>query len=110
MMIARYRIHIDGFVCEARSLGECAEFVTMLVNTLKVREVMRQQIEISYNAPDAEPGISLQVMFLESSLSLHTWPGHEQASLDIFSCKAFGRNMVENAFTRFFKPSRIEIG
>ena len=103
-------MHIDGFGCESKSLGECTEFVTILVNTLKVREVMRQQIEISDNAPDAETGISLQVTFLESSLSLHTWPDQAQASLDIFSCKAFGRNMVENAFTRFFKPSRIEIG
>ena len=109
-MITCYRIHIDGFGCESKCLGECAEFVTVLVNTLKVREVMRQQIEISDNIPDAEPGISTQVTFLESSLSLHTWPVQEQASLDIFSCKAFGRNMVENAFTRFFKPSRIEIG
>lgn len=109
-MIARYRIHIDGFGCEARSLGECAEFVTVLVNTLKVREVMRQQIEVFENIPDAGPGISIQVTFLESSLSLRTWPAPGQAFLDIFSCRAFGRNMVENAFTRFFKPLRIEIG
>ena len=121
-MIPKYRMSIDGYGCQnSRSLDGGNQFLSMLVETLKINERQRQLV--GYSSPLAcqseevnaltfgnkKPGISAQIIFLESGLQLHTWPEKEEATVDIFSCLKFDRSLVEKAFKRFFKPREIEV-
>ncbi len=55
-------------------------------------------------------GASGFVLLSESHISIHTWPEHKYAAVDIFTC---GEKVVPyNAlpvFKKFFKPKHIEI-
>ncbi|MBI4709066.1 MAG: adenosylmethionine decarboxylase [Candidatus Portnoybacteria bacterium] len=55
-------------------------------------------------------GVSGFVLLSESHISIHTWPEHKYAAIDIFTC---GERVVPyNAlpvFRKFFKPKHVEI-
>lgn len=55
-------------------------------------------------------GLSVIVMIAESHLSIHTWPEHRYAAVDIFSC---GENMQVEVAAAYiveqFKPGRTSI-
>ena len=119
-MTPKFRMSIDGYSCKnSRSLDGCNQFLTMMVATLKINERQRQltshplaQQSEEVNAltfGNKKPGISAQMIFLESGLQLHTWPEEKEATLDIFSCLKFDRILVEKAFKSFFKPEMIEV-
>ena len=121
-MIPKYRMSMDGYDCKnSRSLSGCNQFLTMLVETLRINERQRQLTghssplahqseEINaFTSGNKKPGISGQIIFLESGLQFHTWPEEGEATVDIFSCLKFDRGLVEKAFRRFFKPGKIEI-
>ena len=119
-MTLKYRMSIDGYGCKnSRSLDGCNQFLTMLVETLKINERQRQltgyplaqQAEEVDNLTSGKkkPGISAQIIFLESGLQLHTWPEREEASVDIFSCLKFDKDLMKKAFKLFFKPEKIKV-
>ena len=111
-MIPKYRMSIDGYGCKnSRSLDGCNQFLTMLVETLKINERQRQLVSspVAQQSEDIKPGISAQMIFPESGLQLHTWPVEEEVSLNIFSCLEFDRVLIEKAFRSFFRPEKIEV-
>jgi len=95
-----------GYKNEA-SLSECSRFISRLIHTLGVREIMRQQVEVTNQILDAKPGVTISVIFLESNLVLHTWPEEKFAELQVSSCKTFHSSMVRRAFEEFFNPIEI---
>ena len=115
-MTSKYRMSIDGYGCKnSRSLDGCNQFLTMLAETLKINERQRQLTgyplaqQSESNVDDANPGISAQMIFLESGLQLHTWPEKKEESVDIFSCLEFDRVLVKKAFKLFFRPDKIKV-
>jgi len=55
-------------------------------------------------------GVSGFAMLSESHISIHTWPEHKYAAIDIFTC---GERVVPYnslpVFRKFFKPKHMEI-
>jgi S-adenosylmethionine decarboxylase len=106
-MIKIQRLIIEGHGCAFRSLNRCADFVTMLIATIKVHELMRQQVEATALIPGRELGVTVSVSFLESHLFMQTWPEENFVDLEISSCKSFDRELIIKAFQRFFEPDFI---
>jgi len=104
--IPRYRITLDAFGARPKTLLSCIDFIMTLCQTIGVNVRAFQAYEVKdIDNPDIEPGISISIIFLESSMSLHTWTAKEQASLDVFSCKPFKRNPIIKIFRMYFKPA-----
>lgn len=106
IQLQKLHLEIIGYENEV-SLSECSEFVSRLIHILEVREIMRQQVEITSQVSDAKPGVTVSVVFLESNLVLHTWPENRFAELEISSCKPFNPDHVIMAFREFFIPFRL---
>jgi len=101
---------IDGTDCEKNhSLEAISDFLLTLITTLKVRPRASQIYEVTDLVPNAMPGVSASVIFLESSLVLHTYPGKKEAGLDLNVCKEFDFKVVERAFKFFFQPRIIDV-
>lgn len=60
--------------------------------------------------PFPNGGYSGVCILAESHLTIHTWPEHGYAAIDMFTC---GPNMDQDAglqtLTRFFTPGRVEV-
>lgn len=108
-MISLYRMAVDGRNCAYRDLYQCNLFVDRIIENLKVKEISRMSIDITSPMGAEHPGVSISVIFLESGMSLHTWPEHFYVSLDIFSCQPFDKEIVETLFARFFETKVYEI-
>lgn len=106
--IYRQRLWIDAAGCTAKTLEEVYKWGNELVATLGVRERGRLSIEVN-DLDNAEPGISMMILFLESGLHVHTWPGKKEVSLDIFSCKPYENRTIVISFIKFFQPKTIKV-
>lgn len=104
--IKKFKLSIDGFGCTEKSLMSCVDFGITLVNTLKVNPCCLQVYDIP---DDTYSKIILSILFLESSLVLHTLPENQKASLGIFSSKEFSKEIIEKAFKLFFRPSEMKV-
>jgi len=104
-----FRYSKDRFDFEYHSLDSCLEFCWILTHTLQVRLVSVTAYEVIDQVPGADPGITIIMIFLESSLSLHTWPGEKKISLDIVSCKKFDKLIVDKAFRLFSKGRIVDV-
>ena len=57
-------------------------------------------------------GATAIVLLKESHISIHTWPEHDYAALDIFTCGKVGKEKSERVLELIketFKPKHIEI-
>lgn len=54
-------------------------------------------------------GVSGVAVLAESHISLHTWPEHGYAALDIFMCGDTHPNAAIAVLRRMFKPGRISV-
>jgi len=103
-----HRLIIEAWQCKRHGLKECSDFITEVINTLKTHEIGRLQFNITNKIPGAKPGITINVVFLESHLALHTWPEENSfVDLEISSCKEFPVEKLHKGFQLFFNPSRI---
>lgn len=106
-MITLQRLILEGKGCRYKSLSTCDEFLRVMINTLAVTEVMRQQIEVK--SPIAgKPGITISIVFLESHLVMHTFPEESLVELNLSSCKSFDRTKLVKVFKYFFEPQSVE--
>lgn len=109
VLVMLQRLMLELVECgKKRSLRECGDFVSELVSILGVREIMRQQVEITNRIPNAKPGVTVSVIFLESDLVLHTWPEESFADLKITCCRPFDPDVVATFFKEFFISARIK--
>ena len=111
--IYRYNVELVG-CSEDRSVTYNLEamhgFLDDLVNKLDVQEIARTVLYIGDKVcPDKKPGISALVIFLESGLMVHTWPEERFATVDIFSCKEFRKDYVDEVIEYCFMPEEIRV-
>ena len=55
-------------------------------------------------------GISGVAVLAESHISIHSWPEHEYAAIDIFMCGETEPHRAVNVIRNAFQPERVEIG
>lgn len=64
-------------------------------------------IHLHHFTPNA--GVSGVALLAESHISIHTWPEHSFAALDIFMCGRAEPQNVVSVFERAFAPESIEV-
>lgn len=100
---------VEGYGCEPRRYSYVEQFAEGVINTMQVRPRQRQGYEIDSLIPDATPGVSIQVLFLESHLTIDTYTEHGLATLNVASCKPFNADLLIREFKRFFQAGEIKI-
>lgn len=55
-------------------------------------------------------GISGVAVLAESHISIHSWPEHDYAALDIFMCGETEPHRAVEVLRKAFQPGRVEIG
>jgi S-adenosylmethionine decarboxylase len=73
------------FDCDAEAIGSLEDVKDALVEAAKRAEATIVDVVFHEFNPF---GISGVVVIAESHLSIHTWPEHRYAAIDIFSCGA----------------------
>jgi len=74
---------IEGYHCDARLLSDPTAMETVLQRTA---EIMGATIVTSTFHHFSPLGVSGVVVIQESHLTIHTWPEHGYAAVDIFTC------------------------
>jgi S-adenosylmethionine decarboxylase len=54
-------------------------------------------------------GLSGVVLIAESHITIHTFPGEQQAFIDIFSCRDFNLSFAVEYLTNYFEAKRHEV-
>lgn len=76
-------VHLELYDCPAERINSPAEAEHILV---AAANVMRATIVGSHFHAFSPHGVSGVVIIAESHLTVHTWPEHRYAAVDVFSC------------------------
>lgn len=106
-MIEMHRLVLEGERCTTHTFTACRGFAFELTVVLDVRMIGFVAVDVGKQYADAKPGVSVNLLFLESHLALHTWPEHEFVVMEISSCKEFDKDEIAEHFKRFFEPARL---
>lgn len=54
-------------------------------------------------------GVTGVALLAESHISIHSWPEHRYAAIDVFVCGACDARAVLPVFRRAFRPGRVDV-
>jgi S-adenosylmethionine decarboxylase len=95
----------DIYQCNSSSIS-FVEDVKILLNEL-VLLLDLQKISEAYK--QFEPyGATGFILLEESHISIHTWPEHQYAAIDIFSCKSFDMEKLTLKIKELLNTNTIE--
>jgi len=67
-----------------------------------------QLTKVNESFKQFEPiGVTGFILLEESHVSIHTWPEHQFAAIDIFSCRAFDQQKIEVLLKKAFHSDKI---
>lgn len=96
----------DVYNCNADSLSFIPTVKTVL-NTI-VDELQLSKVNESFK--QFEPiGVTGFILLEESHVSIHTWPEHQFAAVDIFSCKPFDAKKIQDLLMQSFSSDKVVI-
>jgi len=96
----------DVYNCNAEKLSyvpyikESLHTITATLNLEELNEAFKQFEPI---------GVTGFILLAESHISIHTWPEHNYAAVDVFSCKEFDANVVTALLKKLFESNKIEL-
>jgi S-adenosylmethionine decarboxylase len=109
MKSLRFHLIIDLDHCQPTSMVDVTgleEFLKKLVASIDMK-VLKGPL-VAEGIP-ANPGISGFVIIDFSHCSIHTFSNHQEAMVDIFSCKEFDIDMAMKMAKEYFATSESEI-
>jgi S-adenosylmethionine decarboxylase len=54
-------------------------------------------------------GVTVVVLLMESHISLHSWPEHDYAAIDVFTCGVSDPHLAIDHLRRVMLPTRVEL-
>lgn len=115
--VFRKRYIIEAIAPKLRLLGIDVyyEFLNQLTNRIGMHTIVPPiivKIPVD-NAFDKhlsktdDCGFSAAMIWLESGVQIHAWSEHSFVSIDIYSCKDFSTDVVDDLFTLTFQPTQF---
>ena len=103
---------VDGYGCDPSKLADPMVVLNFLDHTpAEIGMVkMMPPIVFPYQSPTPEQsGLSGFVIIAESHLAIHTWPERGAVWADVFSCKSFDAEKVQQVLMDAFDITRMEV-
>ena len=82
----------------------------------KVKDVLNRIVDelqlskVNQSFKQFQPvGVTGFILLEESHVSIHTWPEHEFAAVDIFSCKPFDAKKIQELLMESFSSDKVII-
>ncbi len=96
----------DVYNCNADTLSFIPTVKTVL-NAI-VEELQLTKVNESYK--QFEPiGVTGFILLEESHVSIHSWPEHQFAAVDIFSCRPFDAKKIQELLMESFNSDKVVI-
>ncbi len=96
----------DVYHCNAESIS----FVTTVQTVLNAIVEELQLSKVNESFKQFEPiGVTGFILLEESHVSIHTWPEHQFAAVDIFSCKPFDAKKIQELLMKSFGSDKVVI-
>tara|TARA_R110000796_G_scaffold155893_5_gene272464 strand:- start:254 stop:628 length:375 start_codon:yes stop_codon:yes gene_type:complete len=96
----------DVYNCNAESLSFIPK-VKEVLNAI-VEELQLSKVNESFK--QFEPiGVTGFILLEESHVSIHSWPEHQFAAVDIFSCKPFDAEKIQKLLMSSFNSDKVII-
>lgn len=96
----------DVYNCNAESLSFVPK-VKQVLNAI-VEELQLSKVNESFK--QFEPiGVTGFILLEESHVSIHTWPEHQFAAVDVFSCKPFNAEKIQKLLMQSFASDKVVI-
>lgn len=100
--------HLVIDLMEAERLDDLAHVEQMLRSCVAATGTTLLHIHLHHFTPNG--GISGVAVLAESHISIHSWPEHGYAALDIFVCGAADPHRAVEVMRTAFRPRRMVIG
>ena len=96
----------DVYHCKADSIS----FIPTVKKVLNVIVEALQLSKVNESFKQFEPvGVTGFILLEESHVSIHTWPEHQFAAVDIFSCKPFDADRIQELLMQSFFSDKVII-
>jgi S-adenosylmethionine decarboxylase len=96
----------DVYNCNAESLS----YVPTVQKVLNAIVEELQLSKVSESFKQFEPiGVTGFILLEESHVSIHSWPEHQFAAVDIFSCKPFDAERIQKLLMTSFSSDKVVI-
>lgn len=96
----------DVYNCNAESLS----FIPKVKEVLNAIVVELQLSKVNESFKQFEPiGVTGFILLEESHVSIHSWPEHQFAAVDIFSCKPFDAEKIQKLLMSSFSSDKVVI-
>jgi len=111
--MAWYHLLLDLYGCDVASLNDENLLKKVFNDLAKLMEmhVIAGPIVVRYVGKEDSPsgeGLSGFMIVAESHVSIHTDIRTSYASIDVYSCKKFNVELIEDYLLKVFKPQKIE--
>lgn len=104
-MIIGHHCIWDVYNCDSNKLSY-VPFVEEVLNRI-VDELKLTKVNSAFK--QFEPvGVTGFILLSESHISIHTWPEHNFAAIDVFSCNAFDMESVKSLLQELFNSDKVE--
>ncbi|NJB35012.1 adenosylmethionine decarboxylase [Croceivirga sp. JEA036] len=95
----------DAYNCNADAIS----FVDKVEGVLHAITDTLDLKEVNGSFKQFEPiGVTGVILLEESHISIHTWPEHNYAAIDVFSCKAFDADLVTEIIKKELLSNQVE--
>ena len=96
----------DVYNCNVESLS----FVPTVQKVLNAIVEELQLSKVNESFKQFEPiGVTGFILLEESHVSIHTWPEHQFAAVDIFSCRPFDAKKIQELLMESFSSDKVVI-
>lgn len=96
----------DVYNCDTDSIS----FIPIVQKVLNAIVDELQLSKVNESFKQFEPvGVTGFILLEESHVSIHTWPEHGFAAVDIFSCRSFDAKKIETLLMQSFSSDKVVV-